>query len=153
VLGIPDADSGEHDSGSKNVVITPVACAVPNRAPNAPKLSGVGEVRLAEGSLLRSIYDSDTVHEEYFCNYEVNPEYEGKLEAAGLCVTARGLDSEARAVEIRGHRFFLATLFQPQLSSTADRPHPVFLAYLRGDDCLEPGHRFLRARLRGLSAL
>ena len=132
MLGIADADSGEHDSGSKNIVITPVACAVPNRAPNAPKLSGAGQVRIEEGSLLRSIYDSDSVDEEYFCNYEVNPEYEGKLEAAGLSVTARGLQGEARAVEIRGHRFFLATLFQPQLSSTPVRPHPVLLAYLRG---------------------
>ena len=132
MLGIADADSGEHDSASKNIVITPVSCAVPNRAPNAPKLSGAGRVRIEEGSLLRTIYDSDAVDEEYFCNYEVNPGYEGKLEAAGLRVTARGSEGEARAVEISGHPFFLATLFQPQLSSTADRPHSVFLAYLRG---------------------
>jgi CTP synthase (UTP-ammonia lyase) len=131
VLGIADADSGEHDSDSKNIVITPVSCAVPNRAPGAPKLSGAGKVGIVEGSLLHAIYHADTVDEEYFCNYEVNPDYEGKLEAAGLRVTARGPDGEARAVEIRGHRFFLATLFQPQLSSTPDRPHPVFLAYLR----------------------
>lgn len=131
MLGIADADSGEYDSGSKNIVITPVSCAVPNRAAGAPKLSGAGRVRIEGGSLLRSIYGADTVDEEYFCNYEVNPEYEGKLETAGLQVTARGPDGEARAVEIRGHRFFLATLFQPQLSSTPDRPHPVFLAYLR----------------------
>ncbi len=125
MLGIADADSGEHNSSSKNIVITPVSCAVPNRAPNAPKLSGAGQVRIEKGSLLRSIYDSDAVDEEYFCNYEVNPEYEGKL-------TARGSRGEARAVEMSGHPFFVATLFQPQLSSTPDRPHPVLLAYLRG---------------------
>ncbi len=132
MLGIPDADTGEHNSGSQNIVIMPVACAVPNRAPSAPKLSGAGCVRIEEGSLLGTIYESDAVDEEYFCNYEVNPEYEAKLEAAGLRVTARGPAGEARAVEISGHPFFLATLFQPQLSSTPDRPHPVFLAYLRG---------------------
>lgn len=131
MLGIPDASSGEYNSGSKNIVITAVSCAVPNRAPDAPKLSGAGRVRLEAGSLLHTIYDVDAVDEEYFCNYEVNPEYAGKLEAAGLRVTARGPDGEARAVEIRGHPFFVATLFQPQLSSTSDRPHPVFLAYLR----------------------
>ena len=31
VLGIKDADSAENNSGSKNIVIYPVACAVPNR--------------------------------------------------------------------------------------------------------------------------
>ncbi len=40
VLGIKDADSAENNSGSKNIVIYPVACAVPNRAKGAPKLSG-----------------------------------------------------------------------------------------------------------------
>ncbi|MGB7866323.1 MAG: hypothetical protein WCF74_23225, partial [Candidatus Sulfotelmatobacter sp.] len=40
VLGIADADSAENNSGSKNIVIYPVACAVPGRKGNAPKLSG-----------------------------------------------------------------------------------------------------------------
>src|SRR5450432_281429 len=46
VLGIKDADSAENNSGSKNIVIYPVACAVPDRKANAPKLSGkIPEIR------------------------------------------------------------------------------------------------------------
>jgi len=131
VLGIPDADTAENDSGSANSVISPVSCAVPNRAPGAPKLSGGGRVCIEPSSLLHSIYGKLETVEEYFCNYEVNPEYEPKFRAAGLRFTARGSQNEIRAAEIDGKRFFLATLFQPQLSSTAEQPHPVFLAYLR----------------------
>ena len=40
VLHIADADSAENNSGSKNIIIYPVACAVPDRNGNAPKLSG-----------------------------------------------------------------------------------------------------------------
>ena len=40
VLGIKDADTAENNSGSKNIVIYPVACAVPKRDKDAPKLSG-----------------------------------------------------------------------------------------------------------------
>jgi len=40
VLGIHDATTAEEDPKAKNIIIYPVACAVPNRAPNAPKLSG-----------------------------------------------------------------------------------------------------------------
>ena len=40
VVGLKDADSAENDSGSENIVIYPVSCAVPNRKKNAPKLSG-----------------------------------------------------------------------------------------------------------------
>src|SRR5438093_3983530 len=60
VLGIKDADSAENHSGSKNIVIYPVACAVPTRAKGAPKLSGsIPEIRLRPGSYLHSFYTQD----------------------------------------------------------------------------------------------
>ena len=60
VLGIADADSAENNSASKNIVIYPVACAVPDRKGNAPKLSGVvPEIRLRPGSYLQSFYGKD----------------------------------------------------------------------------------------------
>jgi Glutamine amidotransferase class-I len=47
VLGIADADTAENNSGSKNIVIYPVACAVTGIKGDAPKLSGkVPEIRL-----------------------------------------------------------------------------------------------------------
>ena len=130
MLGIADADTAENNSGSRHIVITPVACAVPYQAAGVPKLSGGGMIGIERGSLLASIYGGPAAHEEYFCNYEVNPEYEAKLQAAGLRVTARGPRGEIRAVELPGCRFFLATLFQPQLSFTGQHPHPVFNAFL-----------------------
>jgi CTP synthase (UTP-ammonia lyase) len=134
VLGIKDADSAENNSGSKNIVIYPVACAVPGRKGDTPKLSGaIPEIRLRPGSYLQSFYgkDKETATEEFFCNFEVNPEYEWATMEAGFPVVARGKDGEIRAIESPTHRFFLATLFQPQLSSTAKKPHPVILAFLQ----------------------
>ena len=92
VVGIKDADTAENNSGSKSIVIYPVACAVPNRAKNAPKLSGpVPEIRLRPGSYLQSFYTKDTVVEEFFCNFEVNPDYEWAAMEAGFPVVARGV--------------------------------------------------------------
>ena len=131
VTGLADADTAENGSESKHVVIYPVACAVPNAASNAPKLSGfVPEIRLRPGSRLQSIYQQDVIEEEFFCNYEINPEYEYCLMEAGLPIVARGAKGEVRAIEAPSHRFFLATLFQPQLSSTAEKPHPVIISFL-----------------------
>ncbi len=104
---------------------------MPDRSGGAPNLSGRAAVRIAAGSLAHSIYQRDEVEEEYFCNYEVNPEYEARFQAGRLAIVARGPQGEVRAVEIPGHRFFVATLFQPQLSSTPDRPHPIVLAFLK----------------------
>jgi len=148
VLNIADADSAENNSGSKNIIIYPVACAVPDREGNAPKLSGaVPEIRLRPGSYLQSFYgkDKDTVTEEFFCNFEINPDFEWTTMEAGFPVVARGPQGEIRAIESPSHRFFVATLFQPQLSSTEKNPHPVVLAFVQAaadwgkkklDDCV-----------------
>lgn len=132
VLGIKDADSAENNSGSKNIIIYPVACAVPDRKGNAPKLSGaIPEIRLRPGSYLHSFYAQDTVTEEFFCNFEVNPEFEWAAMEAGFPIVARGANGEIRAIESPTHRFYVATLFQPQLSSTPNKPHPLIIAFLQ----------------------
>ena len=132
VLGIKDADSAENNSGSKNIIITPVACAVPDGDKGAPKLSGpIPEIRLRPGSYLQSFYHQDTVTEEFFCNFEVNREYEWAAIEAGFPVVARGPKGEIRAIESPAHRFYVATLFQPQLSSKPGKPHPLVLAFVQ----------------------
>jgi CTP synthase (UTP-ammonia lyase) len=132
VLGIADADTAENNSGSKNIIIYPVACGVPNQKKGRPKLSGVvPEIRLRPGSYLQSFYMKDTVAEEFFCNFEVNPEYEWASIEAGFPIAARGPQGEIRAIESPTHRFFVATLFQPQLSSKAGKPHPLVLAFVQ----------------------
>ncbi|HUO15872.1 MAG TPA: hypothetical protein VMX38_12875 [Verrucomicrobiae bacterium] len=134
VLGIADADSAENNSGSKNILIYPVACAVPNRKGDAPKLSGaVPEIRLRPGSYLQSFYGKgvEVVTEEFFCNFEINPEFEWTPMEAGFPVVARGPQGEIRAIESPAHRFFVAMLFQPQLSSTEKKPHPVVMAFVQ----------------------
>lgn len=132
VLGIKDADTAENDSGSKNIIIYPVACAIPDRKKNAPKLSGaVPEIRLRPGSYLHSFYNQEIVTEEFFCNFEVNPEFEWATMEAGFPVVARGAKGEIRAIESPTHRFYIATLFQPQLSSKSGNPHPLVLAFVQ----------------------
>ena len=132
VLGIRDATTAEEDPKAKNIVIYPVACAVPNRDPKAPKLSGVvRQIRLRPGSYLASFYGKETIEEEFFCNYELNPEFEWMAMEAGFPVVARGSNEECRAIESPAHLFFIATLFQPQLSSREDNPHPLIMAFVQ----------------------
>jgi len=126
-----DADSAENASGSAHNVVTPLSCALPNRRENGPKGSGDEWLKIFPRTILHSAYGSGHSSEQYHCNYGVNEEYEKRFQAAGLCVSARGLQNEPRAVELGGHRFFVATLFQPQLSSTPEAPHPLLMAFMR----------------------
>ena len=68
---------------------------------------------------------------EFFCSLETNPDFVARWQAAGLRVAALGADGEMRALELPSKRFFIATLFQPQLSSSYDQPHPIIMGYLR----------------------
>lgn len=87
-------------------------------------------IRVAPDSRAARIYGQRQIEEGFNCSYELNPAFEAVLEAHGLRVTARGERDEACIVELADHRFFIATLFQPQLASAPGAPHPLITAYL-----------------------
>jgi len=53
------------------------------------------------------------------------------LHNGGLRVVGTDQDGEARVLELPDRRFYIATLFVPQLISRSDSPHPLIIAYLR----------------------
>ncbi len=101
-----------------------------NRTPGAPGLSGGLTIRLTPGSRGHALYGRDVIEEEYFCNYEVNPAFREAIERSDLRITGVGDGGEIRIVERPEHRFFLATLFQPQRSSRPGAPNPVVAAFV-----------------------
>jgi CTP synthase (UTP-ammonia lyase) len=131
VLGLADAESAEHGVPSSNLLITPVACPMPDRAAGAPKLSGAARIHLRPGTRAAEIYGCEEIAEHYFCNYEVNPEYREPLEASGLVLSGFSEDGAVRIAELPDRPFFVATLFQPQLSVEAGNPHPLITAFVR----------------------
>jgi CTP synthase (UTP-ammonia lyase) len=48
-----------------------------------------------------------------------------------LTIAGVDQDGEVRILEIAHHRFFVATLFVPQLMSTKTAPHPLIVSLLR----------------------
>jgi CTP synthase (UTP-ammonia lyase) len=145
VLGLKEATTSEEDPNSASAIIYPISCAVPNRGAGAPKLSGtVPQIRLRPGSYLARHYGREIIEEEFFCNYEVNPDFEWTAMEAGFPVVARGANEECRAIESPVHLFFIATLFQPQLSSRPRNPHPLIVAFV------EAANDFSRKKLDDL---
>jgi CTP synthase (UTP-ammonia lyase) len=116
---------------SAHLIIAPAACPVPGRPHGAPSLHGPAAILIRRGTRAWDIYGRDNVEERYFCNYEVNPAYRGALEAAGLALSGFSESGAVRMAELPGHPFFLATLFQPQLSSQPGKPHPLITAFVR----------------------
>jgi CTP synthase (UTP-ammonia lyase) len=131
VLGIPDADSAENGPAGDNIVITPVYCETSPTMASSPKLCGAGVARPESGSRLEALCGAHDLQGEYFCSFETNASFIPRWEAAGMRVAARGDEGEMRALELPSKRYFLATLFQPQLSSSFERAHPIIEGFLR----------------------
>lgn len=130
VLGLADAAHAEYDPEAADPFIAPLACSLFGRAM---------EVRLEPGSIAARGYEWPRAEERYRCGYGVAPARERALEEAGLRVTGRDANGEARIVELSGHPFFVGTLFVPQMRSTVAAPHPLVLAFVAA--ALEPPQR------------
>ena len=131
MAGITDATHAEYADAEGTFIIDAIACAMP--IAGRPALAGSLAVRLAPGSLAARVAGADEVAAEFFCNYALNPAYREPLEAAGLRFTGFDADGEPRVAELPGsvHPFYLATAFLPQCASTAERPDPFTLAFVR----------------------
>ena len=89
------------------------------------------KIHLHHESLAFAIYDKEYTTERFNCNYSFNEQYRDKFQASSLQFTGTNHEGEVRIIELPGHSFFLAMLFQPQLTSTAKHPHPIVVAYLQ----------------------
>jgi CTP synthase (UTP-ammonia lyase) len=53
-----------------------------------------------------------------------------RLTAAGVVVSAHAEDAGVEGIELPGHPFFVATLFQPQIGALSGAPlHPLIAAF------------------------
>ena len=89
------------------------------------------KIYITPGSSASQIYAANETEERFNCSYGLNDSYQDEMSKGGLKITGRDAGGEARIVELPNHRFFLATLFLPQLASSLDKPHPLILAFLR----------------------
>src|SRR5262249_2437659 len=112
----------------ENIVITPVYCDVPGKS---ARLVGEGVVQPVPGSLFETLCGRGELRGEFFCSFETNEAFVQRWEAAGLRVAAQGVNGGLRALALSSTRFFVASLFQPQLSSSARFPHPLVEGFLR----------------------
>lgn len=128
MLGLPDAAHAEYGADPQTALITPAACALPEDTEGA-RLKGKQRVWLTPGSLAARVYGSTEIAAEFHCRNELNRRYQALFERSDLRVVGVGDEGEARVVELTGVRFFIATLFLPQMASLAGEPNPLIDAF------------------------
>ncbi|GAA2889683.1 CTP synthase [Streptosporangium fragile] len=119
VLGLRVAHA-ENDPDAGDFLLLPLACSL---------VGHEDTVHLTPGSLAERILGTEKTVERYFCNFGLNADYVPALQAGGLSFTGHDDAGQVRVLELPGHPFFLATLFQPELAGDGTRPHPVVAAF------------------------
>ncbi len=119
---MPDAEHEETAPQSSTLLISKMVCSLAGKSE---------QIKIVPGTLAYRSYGKENSTEQFRCSYGLNPDYLETIAGSGLKISAVGPQGEARIVELSSRRFFLATLFLPQLSSTPEEPHPLITAYLQ----------------------
>ena len=122
VLGWRDAAHAELEPEATSPVIAPLACSLVEKT---------GRVVFVPGTALHAAYETGSAVEGYHCRYGVNPDLRAALTRRSLVVSAHDDDGDVRAIELRDHPFFVATLFQPERAALEGRVPPLVLSFLR----------------------
>lgn len=128
VLGWADAEHGETAPDAERVLLTPLTCSL---------VEAVDRIHLVEGSLLAKAYEKSEILEGYHCRYGVNPQFEQALLQQQLSAVGHDANGDLRALELKGHPFFVATLFQPERAALKGTLPPLVRALI--DAC--GGHK------------
>jgi len=93
---------------------------------------GAYPARLAEGSLVRSLYgEAPEISERHRHRFEVNVTYRDRLETAGLRFCGLSPDGTLpEIVELSDHPWFIGVQFHPELKSKPFAPHPLFRGFV-----------------------
>ncbi len=90
--------------------------------------------KIKKPSLAHDVYGCEMISERHRHRYEVNNEYVGKLEAAGMVIS--GMNPDRNLVEIielprEIHPFFMAVQFHPEFKSRPLKAHPLFREFVK----------------------
>ena len=120
VLHWNEADHAESNPTTAMPLIASLACSLVEKTE---------AIRLVPGSRISNAYREATVVEGYHCSYGLNPEFQTSLFQHPLIASAFDENGEVRAIELGGHPFYVATLFQPERRALKGEVPPLVKAF------------------------
>jgi CTP synthase len=92
---------------------------------------GAYDAVLGKDSRIAEIYGSRHISERHRHRYEVNVNYRGKLEDAGLRFSGMSPDGVLpETIEFPDHPWFIGVQYHPELKSKPFAPHPLFTSFI-----------------------
>jgi len=93
---------------------------------------GAYKCKLEKGSKSYTAYGKQMISERHRHRFEFNNTYLEKFEALGMKAVGINPDNNlVEVVEIPTHPWFVGVQYHPELKSTVDEPHPLFVRFVK----------------------
>ena len=123
VLGLASASHAESDGVDDTNVVRALACSLDGEERLVRPLAGTRFARLVDGEPFVGMH---------YCSYGPGTEALQRLVEGGMVIEATADDAEAEVIELPTNRFFMLSLFQPQIGAVAGKPlHPLLREFVR----------------------
>ncbi|MBK7434498.1 MAG: CTP synthase [Chitinophagaceae bacterium] len=132
VLGWKDAHSTEMVKETTHPVIDLMEEQKKVTAKGGTMRLGAYPCDIREGTLAHTIYASGHISERHRHRWEFNNAYISDFENAGMVPSGKNPDNGlVEIIELTNHPFFIGVQYHPELKSTVENPHPVFVHFIK----------------------
>lgn len=132
VLGLKAAHSTEMQPDTPVPVIDLMEHQKKITAKGGTMRLGTYPCHIKQDSLAFQIYEKTDIRERHRHRWEFNNAYFGQFEEAGMMASGKNPESGlVEIVEITDHPFFIGVQYHPELKSTVENPHPIFVHFIK----------------------
>ncbi len=132
VLGWKDAHSTEMETGTPYPVIALMEEQKKVKKKGGTMRLGAYPCSIMPGSLAYKIYGAAEITERHRHRWEFNNNYINDFTNAGLVPSGKNpATGLVEIVELHNHPHFIGVQYHPELKSTVENPHPLFVSFVK----------------------
>ena len=130
--GMADANSGEFDPASKHKVIDFLPDQNDNVAKGGTLRLGAYPCAVKLGTRMYEAYGRELISERHRHRYEFNNDFRDALTLSGMVISGTSPDGYiVETVELPDNKFYVGVQFHPEFKSRPNKPHPLFVSFVR----------------------
>ncbi|MEO7176235.1 MAG: CTP synthase [Saprospiraceae bacterium] len=132
VLGWKGAASSEVNANSTHPVIDLMQDQKHIKKKGGTMRLGAYPCQITPNTIAAAEYGTEMISERHRHRYEFNNEYKAAFAEAGMIASGINPDSNlVEIVEIPAHPYFIGVQYHPELKSTVEKPHPLFVGLVK----------------------
>lgn len=132
VAGLTNANTTEADPNTEYPVIDMMESQKALTQKGGTMRLGSYKCELLKNSKAFKAYGQTKINERHRHRFEFNNQYINVLEENGLKATGHNPETGlVEIVEIPDHPWFVGVQYHPELKSTVEKPHPLFVAFVK----------------------